>query len=276
MGSFTDKLPIDSEKRKSFFAEHVFHERQMNSCPIGCKGCAVSASTTNKGSIAFNELAKFYEEAKNLDVSLKITKVEGYDPAFVNYSDDKNIPFAQSITAAIDNGHSIITPVCTTGSWRNERSKWQMEELGKLPNKYRKYTYPSGRTGEHFVLSVPREITQFSNNKYHYDEHIEKIVRDIRMLTVGGNIEVLIYYNSHIDGDLEFAERIRDTVSSFLTEDQRNKADLIIANFNEATLPESCMRYENSILLHDSGFDYIDPVNLEWKHEAAPNLVSMS
>ena len=34
----------------------------------------------------------------------------------------------------IDFEHQIITPICTTGSWKSERTRWQLEELGKLSN----------------------------------------------------------------------------------------------------------------------------------------------
>ncbi len=42
----TAERSINVESKKQFYAEHIFHERHMNSCPIGCEGCAVSASTT--------------------------------------------------------------------------------------------------------------------------------------------------------------------------------------------------------------------------------------
>ena len=148
-----------SNNKKEFFLKHIFHERHMNSCPIGCKGCAVSASTTNKGALSYENLLNFYKESANLGVNLSITKVEGYDPAFVQYSDNSEVSFAQSVKDAIDHGHKIITPLCTTGSWKNTRSQWQMEELGKLNDEYRFYQYPSGNSGNAIVLSVPEKLT---------------------------------------------------------------------------------------------------------------------
>lgn len=252
------------ESKKNFYASHIFHERQMNSCPIGCEGCAVSATTSAQGSMSYTELLGFYEEARDLGVSLKLTKVEGYDPVFVNYEDNSEIPFAQSVAAAVDMGHTITTPICTTGSWKSPRTKWQLEELGKLSNHYRKYTYPSGNQGESFVLSVPREIRPYANGKYDFEEHIKKVVEDICLLTQNGNLEVLIYHNSTVDGDMEFATEIRDRVFALLNEDQRKKAKLIVSDFNSEIIPESCMRYANSILLTNNGCYPLDQVTVEW------------
>ncbi len=259
---------ISLETKKQFYAEHVFHERHMNSCPIGCDGCAVSASTTNKGSIKFNELIGIYREAKDLGVKMRITKVEGYDPVFVSYSDKLDASFADTVRAAIDLGHEIITPICTTGNWKSERSRWQIEELGKLEPKYRRYYYPSGNSGEAIVLSVPREIRPFANGKYNYDLHIEKLLVDLDLLSRGGRVEALIYYNSDVEGDLEFAERIKAELHLKLSEtisaQQLSNIDLVISNFNGNTLPESCYRYPNSVLFSDKGFEEINPITLQW------------
>ena len=263
------ELPIENKKsdedKRAFYSEHIFHERQMNSCPIGCVGCAVSASSSNQGALKFQDLVHLYKEARDLGVSLKITKVEGYDPVFVNYPDSSHVPFAESIVAAVDLGHRIITPVCTTGSWKSEKSKWQLEELGKLSNKYRKYTYPSMNRGEAFVLSVPREIRPFSNDRYNFEEHVEKLVLDVTLLTKGGNLEVLIYYNSKLDGDFDFAVKIKEALETKLSGLARERAKLMVTDFNADVMPESCMRYENSLLLTNEGFKGIDPITLEWK-----------
>lgn len=253
---------------KKFYSDNIFHERQMNSCPIGCDGCAVSAQTSTKGSVKFQDLIDFYQDAYNKGVSLKITKVEGYDPAFVSYADNDKIPFAQSIVSAVNMGHQIITPICTTGSWKSEKTLWQLDELGKLSNKYRRFTYPSGNSGEAFVLSVPREIRPFSNGKYDFETHVNKIAKDIELLTQNGNVDVLIYYNSNTEGDMQIAEGIRDKVAAKLNETQKERANLLIENFNSDTLPESCMRYPNSYLLSDQGFAEIDPVTLNWEHDS--------
>jgi hypothetical protein len=263
---------IDESNKKDFYSSSIFHERQMNSCPIGCEGCAVSAVTNMKGAIAYGDLFDFYKDASEQNVKLKITKVEGYDPVFVQYTDSKNIPFASSLKAAIDFGHQVITPLCTTGSWKTERTKWQLEELGKLGNKYRKYTYPSGNTGEHYVLSVPREINPFKNGKYDFKEHITKIVGDIKLLTVNGDLQVLIYFNSKVDGDQEVAEDIKKAVHKELNDTQKERAELIVTDFNTDTLPESCYRYENSVLVCDKGFVEIDKEKLEWSSD--PNVTS--
>lgn len=258
--------------KKEFYANHIFHERHMNSCPIGCEGCAVSASTSNRGALAFNELINFYKEAADFGVSLQITKVEGYDPVFVNYKDDPSAMFADTVKAAVDLGHQIITPICTTGSWKSERSIQQLAALGKLTNKYRFYRYPSGNSGEAIVLSVPREIRPFANDKYDYEQHVDKILFDLQLLSVGGKVEALIYYNSDLEGDLEFAEKLQDRIDKELRAsisiDQRKNIELIITNFNSNTLPESCFRYENSVLVSDTGFKAIDPVSLEWSYES--------
>lgn len=242
----------------------------MNSCPIGCEGCAVSASTTNKGAIKFSELMNIYNEAKELGIKMRITKVEGYDPVFVNYEDNSEASFADTVRAAIDLGHEIITPICTTGNWKSERSRWQIEELGKLEPKYRRYYYPSGNSGEGIVLSVPREIRPFANGKYNYQTHIEKLLVDLDLLSRGGRVEALIYYNSEVNGDQEFAERIktelRARLSESISQKQLANIDLVLSNFNSDTLPESCYRYPNSILLSDKGFENIDPVTLEWNN----------
>lgn len=262
---FQDLKALSRPERRKFYSEHVFHERQKNSCPIGCLGCAVSASTSNQGSIKFKELMDIYHDAFNLGVRLQITKVEGYDPVFVDYADTSEIPFAQSVSTAVNLGHNIITPVCTTGSWKSERSIWQLRELGELENKFRKYIYPSGNSGEGFVLSVPREIRPFANDRYSFDEHIKKVVFDISLLTVNGNLDVLIYYNSKLESDFDFALQIKQAVEAQLNSDQRSKANLEIADFNTETLPESCMRYENSVLVSDLGFTRLDPVTMDWE-----------
>ena len=198
----------------------------MNSCPIGCKGCAVSASTTNKGALSYENLLNFYKESANLGVNLSITKVEGYDPAFVQYSDNSEVSFAQSVKDAIDHGHKIITPLCTTGSWKNTRSQWQMEELGKLNDEYRFYQYPSGNSGNAIVLSVPREINPFAGGKkYDIVSHVEKVTADLERLSVNGRVDTLIYYNSKIDGDKDIAEEIKARVYPQLNEDQRSKSN---------------------------------------------------
>ncbi|MCE2929693.1 MAG: hypothetical protein LW817_08715 [Candidatus Caenarcaniphilales bacterium] len=272
------KLPLidllDKSNLKQFYANHVFHERHMNSCPIGCVGCAVSAVTTAKGSLAYQDLRDFYQDAKVQNVSLQITKVEGYDPVFVSYSDDKDIPFARTVVDAIDLGHQIITPVCTTGSWKADRTKWQLEELGKLSNKYRYYQYPSGNSGVGFVLSVPREIKQFNDGKYNAAEHVDKVSSDIELLTINGDIEVLIYYNSKLLGDHEFAQSLANQIESKLSPNARSRARLMVTNFNSETIPESCFRYTNSILVSDKGFTPIDPKCLDWTDD--PNQLSQA
>jgi len=259
---------ISQATKKQFYAEHIFHERHMNSCPIGCEGCAVSASTTNKGALSYHQLIQIYKEAQDLGISLRITKVEGYDPVFVSYPDAPEASFADTVKAAIDHGHQIITPICTTGNWKSERSRWQLEELGKLSPKYRSFTYPSGTSGDAIALSVPREIRPFANGKYNYELHIEKILTDLDLLSRGGRVEALIYYNSQVDGDLEFAERIKSELesklSTSLSAEQLSNIDLVISNFNSNTLPESCYRYPNSVLLSDRGFELIDPVTMNW------------
>jgi hypothetical protein len=250
--------------KKSFYEDHIFHERHMNSCPIGCKGCAVSAKTVGKGAIDYHDLYKTYQEASELGVSMQITKVEGYDPAFVKYADDENISFAQSVKDAIDLGHTIITPICTTGSWKSEQTQWQIDELGKLEPKYREYTYPSGKKGDAFVLSVPREINPFAKN-YDFNDHLVKVVRDIEALTKNGKLEVLIYYNSKLPEDIKTARAIKDELTNALSESAKKNADLLITDFNSETLPESCYRYDNSVLLSDKGFAHIDPVTMDWQ-----------
>ncbi len=263
---------LDENEKDSFYRGSIFHERQMNSCPIGCNGCAVSAVTSAKGVISYSDLFDFYKDAFDKNVSLKITKVEGYDPVFVQYKDSKKIPFASSVKAAVDFGHQIITPICTTGSWKSERTKWQLEELGKLSNRYRRYTYPSGNTGEHYVLSVPREIRPFANGKYDFNDHISKIVGDISLLTVNGDIEVLIYFNSKVKGDMEVAEDIKKAVAKELNETQAERAKLLATDFNIETLPESCYRYDNSVLVCDKGFVPINTTKMDW--ELDPNTTS--
>lgn len=261
---------IAGSDKKQFYSGHIFHERQMNSCPIGCEGCAVSAVNNAKGSIRFSDLAEFYEDAKRHKVSLKLTKVEGYDPAFVAYSDDLNTAFAASVKLAVDLGHQIITPICTTGNWRSDRTKWQLEELGKLENKYRYYQYPSGNSGYGYALSVPREIRPFSNGKYDFDEHIKKIIEDISLLTINGDIDVLLYFNSKLDGDYDHAVKLKSIVSSRLEDRPRERANLLITDFNSETLPESCYRYQNSLMISDKGFTRIDVVTMDW--DGDPNL----
>lgn len=261
----------DKSDRAEFYSGNIFHERHMNSCPIGCQGCAVSAVTNAAGSINYKDLLEFYQDAHEHGVSLKITKVEGYDPVFVKYADYADLSFAQSVKDAVNFGHQIITPVCTTGHWKSERSRWQIEELGKLDNHYRAYTYPSGNTGVGFALSVPREIRPFANNKYEFAEHLTKISTDIELLTVAGDIEVLIYFNSKIEGDLAHAEKIKEQLDSRLSKRAIENAQLLITDFNAETLPESCYRYKNSILLSDKGFLPIDQESLEWSID--PNLL---
>ena len=268
--SFTTLL--EANRKKDFYSSHVFHERQMNSCPIGCAGCAVSAVTNAKGSINYQDLLAFYKEANDLGVSLKITKVEGYDPVFVSYADDTEISFAQTIRDAIDFGHQIITPVCTTGSWKSERTKWQLSELGKLDNKYRSYHYPSGNSGQGFVLSVPREINPFSGGRYDFDQHLDKIVTDINLLTQNGDLEVLIYFNDKLDGDQDLAIKIKSSITVRLEDEALTRVKFSVMNFNSETLPESCFRYSNSVLVSDKGFTEINPKTLEW--ELDPNLLS--
>lgn len=255
---------LSDQERRDFLNNHIFHERQMNSCPIGCVGCAVKADTSNIGALAFADLQDVYKDAQELGVELKITKVEGYDPVFVRYVDDSGIPFAKSVKTAVDHGHQIITPICTTGSWKSDRTIWQLDALGKLDNKYREYKYPSGNGGTGFVLSVPREIRPFADDKYDFDTHIEKVVKDIELLTQNGDLDVLIYYNSKVDGDFDFAVKIKEFVSANIKGQTRERAKLIVTDFNAEVMPESCMRYENSILFSDRGFNPIDPVILEW------------
>ena len=263
---------IEGSDKKNFYSEHIFHERQMNSCPIGCEGCAVSAVNNAKGAIKHADLIELYEDAKKHNVALKITKVEGYDPAFVNYSDNSDASFASTLKSAIDLGHQIITPVCTTGSWRSDRTKWQMEELGKLENKYRYYQYPSGNSGYGYALSVPREIRPFKNGKYDFDEHIEKIIEDISLLTANGDIDVLIYYNSQMSDDYDNAIKIKANVAAQLSPRARERANLVVTDFNCETLPESCYRYKNSLLVSDKGFTEIDSKTMEW--DGDPNLTA--
>lgn len=247
-----------------FYSNHVFHERQMNSCPIGCVGCAVSAKNSVSGSMAYADILSFYQQAKSHKVSLKISKVEGYDPVFVTYKDSPDTAFAQSIVDALDLGHQIISPICTTGSWKSERSKWQLKELGLLTNKYRQYKYPSGNSGLGFVLSVPREIRPFANANYDFDWHLNKILEDIQLLTMGGDIEVLIYFNNLIDGDYEFASMLRSQTEIKLEAKAKSRARLLLTNFNSQTIPESCYRYSNSILFSDQGFTPIDLETMDW------------
>lgn len=263
---------LDQNNKKQFYNSYVFHERQMNSCPIGCAGCAVSAVTNAKGSIKYEDLYKFYEEAHSFGVSLKLTKVEGYDPVFVSYADDPQIPFARSVQDAINFGHTIITPVCTTGSWKAERTKWQLEELGKLDNSYRYYQYPSGNSGVGFTLSVPREINPYSNDRYNFDEHITKLLMDIKLLTANGNLDVLIYYNSLVEGDFDLAVKIKSTLVINSSQDTLARTNFQLVNFNAETLPESCFRYPNSVLISDKGFTGIDAGTMEW--ETDPNLIT--
>jgi hypothetical protein len=259
------ELVLNSANKKDFYLKHIFHERHMNSCPIGCEGCAVSASTTKKGGINFSSLEHLYKEAKSFGVPLSITKVEGYDPAFVQYSDNPEIPFASSVMAAIDNGHKIITPICTTGSWKSERTKWQMEELGKLESKYRRYTYPSGKSGEAIVLSVPREINPFAGGKkYDFEMHVDKILGDSIRLSNQGRVDVLVYFNSKVSGDTDIANAIISRLDEQLSVNDKTKVALIATDFNTDNLPESCYRYENIIIISDQGFTPIDPVTMSW------------
>lgn len=261
---------ISGLDKKSFYSEHIFHERQMNSCPIGCEGCAVSAVTNAKGSVKFSDLLSLYEDAKKHKVSLQITKVEGYDPAFVAYADDLDLSFAANLKATVDLGHQIITPICTTGSWKSERSRWQIEELGKLENKYRYYQYPSGNSGYGYALSVPREINPFKGDRYDFNQHIKKLVDDISMLTSNGDIDVLVYFNSKRDGDFDEAIKIKTKLYTKLNDRARERANLIITDFNCDTLPESCFRYKNSLLVSDKGFTEIKEETMDW--DGDPNL----
>lgn len=254
---------IDTD-RKKFYSSHVFHERHMNSCPIGCEGCAVSASTSKKGSIAYADLLEFYQDAASFGVALNITKVEGYDPVFVNYSDDSNIPFAKSVVDAIDLGHQIITPICTTGSWKAPRTQWQLAELGKLGPKYRYYRYPSGRDGQAYSLSVPREIKPFAGERYNYDDHIAKLLIDIQLLTANGELDALVYFNSNIDGDIKIAQGIQRDLSANLPQEVLVKTQILITEFNSSTLPESCYRYPNSVLITDTELIPIDLEKMDW------------
>jgi hypothetical protein len=261
-----------TENKKNFYAGHIFHERQMNSCPIGCAGCAVSASTSARGAMSYSSINEFYRDAKACNVELQITKVEGYDPVFVNYSDDAGVSFAQTVKDAIDLGHNIITPVCTTGSWKAERTKWQLEELGKLGNEYRFYRYPSGNHGVGYALSVPREIRPFENGKYNFDEHLVKLKDDIELLTINGKLDVLIYFNSKLENDKDMALNIKSSIEARIPIKSLSRVNLIVTDFNDQTLPESCFRYTNSILVSDKGFTLIDPVTMNWEFD--PNLIS--
>ncbi len=265
MSAFVKQL--ENIDKREFYSQNIFHERQMNSCPIGCQGCAVSASTSAKGSMVYDDLFNFYQDAKNHDSQLRITKVEGYDPVFVNYADNKDLPFARSIQDAVDLGHQIITPVCTTGSWKTDRTKWQLEELGKLSNKYRYFQYPSGNEGVGFVLSVPREIRPYADGRYNYDEHLEKIIEDIHLLTINGDLEVLVYYNNLRDSDYDTAVMIKSNVAVRLSERARRYTKFTITNFNSETIPESCYRYNNSILVANSGFYKINAKTMNWDDE---------
>ncbi len=258
---------LENSDKREFYSNNIFHERQMNSCPIGCQGCAVAASSTAKGTINYADLLGFYQDAHDHGASLSLTKVEGYDPVFVNYSEHNDVPFARSVQDAIDLGHQVITPVCTTGAWKSDRTKWQLEELGKLSNKYRYFRYPSGNDGVGFVLSVPREIRPYADGRYNYDEHIEKITEDIQLLTINGDIEVLVYYNNHKESDYDAAIMIKSNVAVRLTEQARSRAKFLITNFNSDTLPESCYRYPNSVLLCNSGFYKINPKTMNWDDE---------
>lgn len=262
------QISIDcKDAKKRFYSSHIFHERQMNLCPIGCVGCAVSSSQTSVGTLAFQDIIAFYKDAQEAGVSLKLTKVEGYDPVFVHYPDDMNASFADTVRAAIDMGHKIVTPICTTGAWKSPRTYWQLEEMGKLTNKYRSYEYLSGNSGEAIALSVPREIRPFEGGRYDYDFHVNKITKDIEILTRNGNVDVLIYYNSELDGDIRFAEQIRNEVSKKIEPIARSRANLLVTNFNNDTMPESCLRFSNSVLVSDRGFDHIDEITLEWGFE---------
>ena len=162
-------------------------------------------------------------------------------------------------------GHEIITPICTTGNWKSERSLWQIQELGKLETKYRRYHYPSGTSGSAIVLSIPREIRPFAN-RYDYDLHISKILKDLDLLSFAGKVEALIYYNQEIPGDIDFAYRIQTELQAALPKTQIPNIDLIIANFNNDTIPESCYRYPNSVLVSDKGFEHIDPITMAWSN----------
>lgn len=260
---------ISNIDKHEFYSKSIFHERQMNSCPIGCQGCAVSASTTNRGTINYDDLLGFYKDANKHKARLHLTKVEGYDPVFVNYPDAPEIAFAKSVRDALDLGHRIITPVCTTGSWKSDRTKWQLEQLGKLSNQYRRYTYPSGNRGEAFTLSVPREVRPYANGRYNFEEHVSKIIEDIELLTINGDVDVLIYYNSEHDSDYDTAVMLKANTAIGLEGRARERANFIITNFNSNTLPESCYRYPNSVLVSNQGFQVINPKTKEWDFETA-------
>ena len=140
-----------------------------------------------------------------------------------------------------------------------------MEELGKLESKYRSYTYPSGKSGEAIVLSVPREINPFAGGKkYDIEMHVDKILGDTISLSNQGQVDVLVYFNSKVSGDADIASAIISRLDEQLSTSDKAKVKLIATDFNTETLPESCYRYENSILISDKGFTPIDPVTMSW------------
>ena len=86
-------------------------------------------------------------------------------------------------------------------------------------------------------------------------------------MTINGDIEVLVYYNSHRESDYDAAIMIKSNVAARLTERARSRAKFLITNFNSDTLPESCYRYPNSVLLCNSGFYKINPKTMNWDDE---------
>ena len=120
------------------------------------------------------------------------------------------------------------------------------------------------------------EADQFfmENGKYNFDEHLAKLSEDIELLTINGKIDVLIYFNSKVSDDKKIASDIKTSLESKMPLKTAPKVNLIVTDFNDQTLPESCFRYPNSILVSDKGFTLIDPVTMEW--ELDPNLVSQS
>ena len=75
---------------------------------------------------------------------------------------------------------------------------------------------------------------------------------------------VLGYFNSKVSGDADIASAIVSRLDEQLSVNDKTKVALIATDFNTDTLPESCYRYENSILISDKGFTPIDPVTMSW------------
>ena len=163
--------------------------------------------------------------------------------------------------------HSIITPVCTTGSWNGQRTIEQIAALGKLPDHYRNYTYPSNFALVQLCFIYTERLDSFKRKAISL-KNISSF-RDLSLLSVGGKVQALIYFNSKIIGDAIAAEQIKTELSKLLTEEQKAKVELIITEFSDETTPESCYRYENSILVADDGFHYIDPVVMDWDMQPA-------